>query len=87
MKNMLLSAAIAGAILASNMPADAFASADKEKCYGIAKAGKNDCAAADGSHSCAGKAKADNLPTEWTFVKAGECAKMGGTTTAPAAKK
>ena len=31
----------------------------KEKCYGIAKAGKNDCAAANGSHSCAGQAKAE----------------------------
>ncbi|MET0264625.1 MAG: DUF2282 domain-containing protein [Duganella sp.] len=60
------------------------ASGDKEKCYGVAKAGQNDCAAADGSHSCAGQAKADNLPTEWKYVPKGTCEKAGGKTTAPA---
>jgi uncharacterized membrane protein len=35
----------------------------KVKCYGVAKAGKNDCATA--SHSCAGSSKKDNDPTEW----------------------
>ena len=45
----------------------------KEKCYGIAKAGQNDCAAANGTHSCAGQAKADNAPTEWKYVAKGTC--------------
>ncbi|HET7203127.1 MAG TPA: DUF2282 domain-containing protein [Steroidobacteraceae bacterium] len=49
---------------------------DKEKCYGVAKAGKNDCAS--GSHACAGHAKADNDPAEWKYVPKGECEKMGG---------
>jgi uncharacterized membrane protein len=35
----------------------------KEKCYGIAKAGQNDCANLSGSHSCAGQSKVDNAPT------------------------
>src|SRR5689334_15404570 len=35
---------------------------DKEKCYGIAKAGQNDCGTA--AHTCAGKAKKDNAPDE-----------------------
>lgn len=59
-------------------------SGDKEKCYGVAKAGQNDCAAADGSHSCAGQAKADNLPTEWKYVAKGTCEKAGGKTAPPA---
>jgi uncharacterized membrane protein len=49
---------------------------DKEKCYGVAKAGKNDCAA--NGHSCAGQSKVDNDPTEWKYVPKGECEKMGG---------
>ena len=56
----------------------------KEKCYGIAKAGQNDCAAANGSHSCAGQAKTDNSPTEWKHVVKGTCEKAGGKTTPPA---
>ena len=55
----------------------------KEKCYGIAKAGKNDCADAFGVHSCAGKAKADYAPSEWKYVAKGTCASEGGKTTPP----
>jgi uncharacterized membrane protein len=55
--------------------------AAKEKCYGVAKAGKNDCAA--NSHSCAGQAKADDSPAEWKYVPKGECEKMGGKLKAP----
>lgn len=50
----------------------------KEKCLGVAKAGKNDCASTNGSHSCAGQAKTDNDPNEWAYVPAGKCAEMGG---------
>ena len=60
------------------------AGADKEKCYGAAKAGQNDCAAADGSHGCASQAKTDNAPTEWKWVAKGTCEKLGGKTTPPA---
>ncbi|SEN51715.1 Predicted integral membrane protein [Duganella sp. CF517] len=56
----------------------------KEKCFGIAKAGQNDCAAANGTHSCAGQAKVDNAPTEWKYVLKGTCEKAGGKTTPPA---
>jgi len=56
----------------------------KEKCYGVAKAGKNDCAPASGAHSCAGQAKKDNDPGDWKFVAKGTCDKMGGKTAAPA---
>ena len=56
---------------------------EKEKCYGVAKAGQNDCASANGSHSCAGQAKKDNDPNEWKYVAKGSCEKIGGKLAAP----
>ena len=58
----------------------------QEKCFGVAKAGQNDCAAADGSHSCAGQAKADNAAGDWKYVAKGTCDKLGGKTAPPARK-
>lgn len=52
--------------------------AAKEKCYGIAKAGQNDCANLAGTHSCAGQSKVDNDKGEWKYVAAGTCKTMGG---------
>ncbi|UGQ46988.1 BufA1 family periplasmic bufferin-type metallophore [Massilia endophytica] len=57
--------------------------AAKEKCFGISKAGMNDCASTTGSHSCAGQSKKDMDPNEWKYVAKGSCEKMGGKT-APA---
>ena len=48
-----------------------------EKCYGIAVAGKNDCAAT-GSHSCAGEAKINKDPASWIYVPTGTCQKIVG---------
>jgi uncharacterized membrane protein len=59
------------------------APAKSEKCFGIAKAGQNDCATKSGSHSCAGLAKKDNDPNEWKKVPVGSCEKMGGKLEAP----
>lgn len=56
-----------------------------EKCYGVSKAGQNDCATKNGSHSCAGQSTKDNDPNEWKKVPAGTCEKMGGKTEAPKA--
>ena len=53
-----------------------------DKCYGVAKAGKNDCAG--NGHSCAGQGKKDNDPNEWKHMSKEDCAKAGGTTTPPA---
>lgn len=50
----------------------------KEKCYGIAKAGQNDCANLSGSHSCAGQSKLDNDKGEWKYVAKGTCKQMSG---------
>ncbi len=57
----------------SNAPA-----AKKEKCFGIVKAGKNDCAAADGTHSCAGLAKNDGDGKEWVLLPSGTCDRILG---------
>ena len=47
-----------------------------EKCYGVAKAGQNDCATA--KHGCATLAKADRDPEDWKMVATGTCEKLGG---------
>lgn len=78
--HLLLSAAIAG-LMAAGTALSATAAdeaAEKEKCYGIAKAGKNDCASASGSHSCKGQATTDNDPNEWMLVDKGTCESAGG---------
>ena len=72
------------AALAAGLSHQASAADAKEKCYGITKAGANDCAAADGSHSCAGQSKKDNTPSDWKYVAKGTCEKQGGRTTSPA---
>ncbi len=51
-------------------------STPKEKCYGVSKAGQNECAA--GKNSCAGTSRVDNDPTAWKLVAKGTCEKMGG---------
>jgi uncharacterized membrane protein len=53
----------------------------REKCYGVAKAGKNGCATS--KHACSGYAKADNLPEEWVHVPRGTCLRLGGTLVSP----
>ena len=53
----------------------------KEKCYGVAKAGKNDCAS--GANSCAGHTTRDGDKSAFIAVPAGLCARLvGGSTTA-----
>lgn len=58
-------------------------SEDKEKCYGVVKAGKNDCASKANSHSCATFAKTDSDPNEWIKLPKGLCEKLVGGTTEP----
>jgi uncharacterized membrane protein len=53
--------------------------AGSEKCYGIAKAAKNDCAA--GAHSCAGQATKDMDKTSFVYLPKGACAKIAGGST------
>lgn len=76
-QSLLISTAIAGLVaLAGAAQAQQGAKPAQEKCFGVAKAGKNDCGTA--KHSCAGQAKTDNDPAEWKYVEKGSCEKMGG---------
>jgi len=50
-----------------------------EKCYGVAKAGQNDCGT--DKHACAGTATKDKDPNDWKYVQKGTCEQMGGSTT------
>lgn len=86
------SIAVTGFITAALFLASAGAiAADKnakpEKCYGVAKAGKNDCAAGPGT-SCAGTSKTDAQGDAWMYVLAGSCEKLvGGSLTAKSVPK
>jgi uncharacterized membrane protein len=87
----LLATAVAGLIGLGALGATADAAAQssanqgqdrktqREKCYGIAKKGQNDCGTA--RHTCAGKAKKDNEPDEWKYVPHGTCQAQGGSLT------
>ncbi|MFZ4763297.1 MAG: DUF2282 domain-containing protein [Alphaproteobacteria bacterium] len=81
MKKQLLAAALSAAIFSVGV-AHAGDKMEKkeerEKCYGVAKAAKNDCAAKDGSSSCAGQAKTDANPNDWVYVPKGLCEKLVG---------
>jgi len=77
-KTTLISTAVTG-LLALGMlasPAQAADDAGKEKCFGVAKAGKNDCAA--NGHACAGQAKRDADGKEWIYVPSGTCDRIVG---------
>lgn len=50
----------------------------QEKCWGVAKAGQNDCGSNATAHSCAGQSKAAYDPNDFKVVKAGTCVQMGG---------
>jgi len=80
--NKLLQSAIAAVLAVAAAQGahaqDKSAQSKQEKCYGIAKAGQNDCGTA--RHSCAGKSARDNAPDEWKYVPKGTCEKVGGRT-------
>ncbi|TXH04471.1 MAG: DUF2282 domain-containing protein [Nevskiaceae bacterium] len=75
----LISTAVAGLLAAGVLTQTASAADDKgkqEKCFGVAQAGKNDCATS--KHSCAGMATSNNSPEEFKNVPVGTCEKIGG---------
>jgi uncharacterized membrane protein len=75
LKKIAIASAV-GSLLALGSASVTAEEAAKEKCYGIAEKGKNDCGTA--KHACAGQATADKSPDEWKYVPKGECEKMGG---------
>ena len=73
--------AVAGAMLgavAASLRHGAQGSVERERCYGIAKAGANDCANA--VHSCAQQAGSDRDRREWIAVPRGTCVRLAGGT-------
>lgn len=79
MKSSLLSAAVGSlfALGALSLPAHAADDPNTEKCYGVVKAGKNDCAGAN--HACAGQSKDGmNLTKEWIKLPKGTCERIKG---------
>lgn len=83
-KRQALIAAALATICAATVTGAAAADTSTEKCFGVAKAGQNDCAAPDGTHSCAGQASKDMASGDWKYVAKGTCKKIGGSLTAPA---
>lgn len=57
------------------MAATAVQAEEMEKCFGVALAGQNDCAAGAGT-TCAGTSKVDYQGNAWKLVPAGTCATM-----------
>lgn len=87
----LVKSAAAAAVLASaatmTLSATAAEAAGaKEKCYGVALAGKNDCAAGPGT-SCSGTSTVNYQGNAWKYVSKGSCVKMGGSLTAKKGNK
>ena len=82
LKSLTLSALFGAAALAAASTvafADESKAMDKpamEHCFGVAKAGKNDCAA--GMHSCAGQSTTDMDKASFVSLPAGVCAKLAG---------
>jgi uncharacterized membrane protein len=82
MTNKILVASALAAVVSMSAIGSAQA-ADNEKCYGVAKAGKNDCQTA--THSCAGTSTADADAASWLYVPTGTCEKLAGGSLEPKA--
>ena len=80
MKKTNAAFAAIGSLLALSVATHAFAAdkpqMDMEKCFGVTKAGKNDCAGA--SHACAGQSKADSNGKEFLSLPKGTCERLVG---------
>jgi uncharacterized membrane protein len=76
-KTALLSTAIGSLLALSLTSVSAYAAddANMEKCYGIAQAGKNDCAGP--THACAGQSKTTS-GKEWIKLPKGTCERIVG---------
>ncbi len=78
LSNITMAAAFAGAVAVAGVGAPNIAEAGKVKCYGIAKAGQNDCANAAGTHSCSGHSTVDYSGQDWKTADSEECTAQNG---------
>ncbi|MFC3674610.1 BufA1 family periplasmic bufferin-type metallophore [Ferrovibrio xuzhouensis] len=72
----LAASAVAAALAIGALSGAAQAQSKTEKCFGVAKAGKNDCQTA--TSSCAGTSKKDGQTDAWLAVPTGTCVKIVG---------
>ena len=75
-KAVALTTVVASFTAGAAMATDTHATTGTEKCYGIAKAGKNDCAS--GQNKCAGSAKMDKQADAFIALPKGACEKIAG---------
>jgi uncharacterized membrane protein len=75
MTGLAIGCALAAALGIAASPESAPAAEESEKCYGVAKASENDCAAGKGT-SCAGTSKIDYQGNSWKLVPKGTCLTM-----------
>lgn len=76
LKQANLIATTAASIMTLTLAAAPAMATDNEKCFGIAKAGQNDCAST--AHACAGRSKVDLDKVDWKYVAKGTCKDMKG---------
>ena len=79
MNNRLILSTAIGSLLMLGLVsgnANAAEKKDMEKCFGIAKAGMNDCSSSKSSHSCAGHATKNSDPNDFVAVPKGTCEKI-----------
>lgn len=75
-RHALIAAALASVCATQAAAQDMAPKGDQEACYGVAKAGQNDCGTS--THGCSAAARTDNDPNEWKYVAKGSCTKLGG---------
>lgn len=82
MKNSHILSAAIGSLLALGLTSGSAIASDKkmesEKCFGVAKAGMNDCASNKSAHSCAGQATKNNDAMDFVAMPKGTCDKIAG---------
>jgi uncharacterized membrane protein len=74
--NAAMLAAAVAAVASSATLVPMAEAASKEACFGVAKAGKNDCASAAAGSTCAGTSTVDYDPKAWKYVAKGTCTTM-----------
>jgi uncharacterized membrane protein len=80
----LAAAVVAPTLVSAQKPVPPPKEYKAEKCYGIAKAGKNDCAST-GNNSCGGSSKLDSDPRAWIYMPVGYCERIIGGSLKPKA--
>ena len=83
---MAISAVAAALSLSASSALLAQATIEMEECYGVVKAGQNDCAVASLGTDCAGTSTADRQADAYLLVPKGTCLKIAGGTLAPPKK-